>query len=60
MHLVPNEAGRFVDQMNPLFESVFEIDFVALGYGDAVRHDDHEGNVKPKGAFTQAVSAESA
>ena len=43
MDLVANETRGLIHQVHALSKAVLEIDLVALGHGDAVRHDDHGG-----------------
>ena len=41
VHLVSNEALGLVHEMNALPKTVFEVDFVALGYGDSIGDAEH-------------------
>ena len=41
VHLVSNEAFGLIHQMDPLSETVLEVDFVALGDGNAIRDANH-------------------
>jgi tetratricopeptide (TPR) repeat protein len=48
MHLVADEAGALVDQVDALAEAVLEVDLVALGHGDAIGDDDHAPRVRKR------------
>jgi hypothetical protein len=46
MHLVSNEALGLVDEMNALPKTVFEVVFMAFGYGDSIGDAEH-GRIIP-------------
>jgi hypothetical protein len=39
--LVANEPGGLVNEMDPVAEAVFKINFMTLRYGNAIGDDDH-------------------
>lgn len=41
MDFITNEPGRLIHKMHTIAESIFKIDFVTLGDGHTVSHDDH-------------------
>ena len=45
VHLVSNEALGLVHEMNALTKAVFEVDFIALGYGDSIGDADHQRSI---------------
>jgi isopentenyl phosphate kinase len=42
MHFIANEALGLIHEMNPLPKAVLEVDFIPLGYGDAIGDTEHE------------------
>src|SRR5438093_11006403 len=44
VHLVADEAGMAVHEMDAPSEAVLEVDLMAPGDGDAVGHDDHDAD----------------
>jgi hypothetical protein len=51
MHVVADEARRALDEVGAMHESIFEIDLVSVGYGDAVGDDDHRKLLGGMSAF---------
>ena len=41
MNFIADETGRLVDEVDPITETVFEIDLVSPSYWDAISNDNH-------------------
>ncbi len=41
MNFVADESGRLVHEVDPIAETIFEIDLVSSGYWNAIRYDNH-------------------
>ncbi len=41
MNFIADETGRLVDEVDPITETVFEIDLVSPGYWHAISNDNH-------------------